>query len=461
MRFPFAILTAMLTAVLVLSALPVHLAAQEGLSPAFRLPDDRPRLDPQTLQAAGLRVLQARHLVLVTDAAEADVQGLPELADGLFNALQQQLPPLRPAQNNSDFQVTGFLMDAPERFTAAGLLPDGDFVIRHGRHLGYSFWMRNQPSAYYRRHLLLHEFIHCWMMCEAGMRDIPPLWFTEGLAEYFATHTTNPQQFGILPRQLDGFEGWGRIALLHEHAFGKLGYPAETITPEPSGLTLQHVLYPTDNSFTSDLRYAQAWALVWLLRNHPELKGPFAAVNRTRNGRDFQAAFKNIDNKTRERLAVVWLLMLDSLEEGFDEQRSFPQLHPSWKSLSSSSPETTLQITADRSWQPSGIHTTSELALELTATGRCTVHDQPRPWISEPQGITISYHRQRPLGELTAIIIPRDPTEPARRTSVGRNTTLMLPANTELWLQINDTETARAENTGHYEVRIKLTKDGP
>jgi hypothetical protein len=458
MRFQLATkIVAMLTVVLLPSVLSFPASAQDGSAPGFRLSDDRPKLDRQALQAAGLRIFQARHLLLVTDAAEADVQGLPELADSLFDSLQQQLPPLRPAQDDSDFQVTGFLMDAPERFTAAGLLPDGDFVIRHGRHLGYRFWMRNQTSAYYRRHLLLHEFIHCWMMCEAGMQDIPPLWFTEGIAEYFATHTINPPQFGLLPPQLNGFEGWGRVTLLHEQAFGKTGYPVEAVPSEPTGLTLKHVLYPTDNQFISDLRYAQAWALVWLLRTHPELTHRFAVINRVRSGRDFQNAFRTIDKATLERLAVVWLLMLDSLEEGFDQKRSFPELDPDWKSLRPGSPKTTLQIAADRGWQSSGIEAATELTLELTATGRCTVHDQPSPWVSEPQGITISYHRQRPLGELTAIVIPRTTTEPARRIPIGRTASITLPANSELWLQVNDSEATRGENSGHYEVQIRVT----
>lgn len=457
MRFPSATIAAMLTAVLLPSLLPLAASAQDASSSGFRLPDDRPKLNPQALQAAGLRILHAKHLLLVTDAAETDVKGLPELADALFDSLQQQLPPLRPAQNSTEFQVTGFLMDAPERFATAGLLPDSDFVIRHGRHLGYRFWMRNQPSAYYRRHLLLHEFIHCWMMCEAGMQDIPPLWFTEGIAEYFATHTINPAHFGILPAQRNGFEGWGRITLLREQAFGKPGYPIETVPSDASGLTLKHVLYPTDNQFISDLRYAQAWALVWLLRTHPELTRPFAATNRARSGRDFQIALNTIDKATLERLTVVWLLILDSLEEGFDPKRSFPELNPTWKSIRNGSPEINLQIAADRSWQPSGIHADTEITLDLSATGRCTVHDQPSAWLSEPQGITISYHRQRPLGELTAIVIPRNPTEPARRTPVGRTASITLPANSELWLQINDSEAARAENAGHYQVQIRRT----
>ncbi|MGV2333399.1 MAG UNVERIFIED_CONTAM: hypothetical protein LVR18_04465 [Planctomycetaceae bacterium] len=164
------LLLATLAMGLLAASVPNTVAAQSQLPTGFRLPDDRPPLDTAALNAAGLTLLKSRHLLLVTDAPAEDVYGLPDLADEFFAALCKTLPPLKPAADGSEFQVTGFLMEAPERFQQAGLLPDEKFVIRHGRHLGYRFWMRNQPSAYYRRHLLLHEFVHCWMMCEAGMR---------------------------------------------------------------------------------------------------------------------------------------------------------------------------------------------------------------------------------------------------------------------------------------------------
>jgi hypothetical protein len=456
-RPPLLLLTTLAMGLLAASV-PDTVAAQSQLPTGFRLPDDRPPLDPAALDAAGLRLLQSRHLLLVTDAPPEDVSGIPELADNFFAALTKTLPPLKPAADGSEFQITGFLMEAPERFQQAGLLPDEKFVIRHGRHLGYRFWMRNQPSAYYRRHLLLHEFVHCWMMCEAGMRDIPPLWFTEGLAEYLATHSataTAPPRFGILPESQTGFEGWGRITQVREQAFGRTGFPVEPLPPADSGLVLQDVLFPTDSTFLSELKYAQAWTLVWLLHSHPELRTRFAAVNRARSGRDFQSAFAKVDKETIERLAVVWLLMLDCLEENFDQQRSFPELNPTWKTRTPGSSDVTLEVTADRSWQPTGIFTESATTLIISATGRCTLHQQPRPWISEPAGITIEYAHNHPIGQLTAIAIPRNATQPPARIPVGTQSAIPLPPNSEIWLQINDHEHSRAGNSGAYQVVIR------
>lgn len=147
-----------------------------------RLADDRPALNESQLAAEGIKVYRSRHLVLLTDCPAEQAESLPGLADALFAVLETRLGRLLPAPDGADFQVTGCLMDAEERFRRAGLLPEIEFSIRHGRHLNYRFWMRNQATDYYRRHLLLHEFTHCFMSCEYGMRDIPPLWYTEGIA---------------------------------------------------------------------------------------------------------------------------------------------------------------------------------------------------------------------------------------------------------------------------------------
>ena len=187
----------------------------------FRLPDDRPTLNAEELLAHGLRMVESKHLVLVTDLPHESVAELPRLADALFANLEQRLGKLSPNIAGTEFKVTGFLMDARDRFKQAGVLPPDEFTIRHGRHLGYQFWINNQPADYYRRHLMLHEFVHCFMMCEYGMNDIPPLWYTEGIAEYFATHGLNTDvaksEFGILPTSREGFEGWHRIAEVRRH----------------------------------------------------------------------------------------------------------------------------------------------------------------------------------------------------------------------------------------------------
>ncbi|MBL8812094.1 MAG: hypothetical protein JNM43_18155 [Planctomycetaceae bacterium] len=430
----------------ILLALVPYSALHSQEPSGFRLPDDRKPLTKADFEAMGLHVVESAHLRLVTDLPVETVKDLPPLADKLYAALSKELGPLKPAADRADFQATGYLMEARERFESNGLLPDGDFVIRHGRHLGYQFWLNNQTSSYYRRHLLLHEYIHCYLMCEYGMQNIPPLWYTEGIAEYFATHDAASGTFGILPSKAEGFEGWGRISELQ----------LRRKDPETqSESTLPSILQPTDTSFTSELKYAQGWAMVWMIRNHPELKSHFESFAAIRTRDDYKTAKQSIDKKVWDRLPIVWLLTLDSLTEGFQTEHSFAEVQPTFKVRRSKDAPLTIDIKADRDWQSSGLSFDEPTKIAITAEGRYAVNDQPKPWISEPQGVTIRYWQGRPLGEVTAIFVSRDGSSVPVRLPIGRGATLDAPADSELWLQINDSAASRADNSGTVKVTIR------
>lgn len=419
----------------------------------FRLPDDRPLLDRNRLKSCGLQILESKHLILVTDAPQAEVKDLPRLADALFKELERQLGPLKPDLNGKDFQITGYVMGAKERFEEAGVLPPESIVIRHGRHIGYQFWMNNQTSPYYRRHLLLHEFIHCFMMCEHGMADIPPLWYSEGIAEYYATHDLSEDvvstRFGILPATLDGFEGWGRITEIRRNMKELTDNPAAW----QSLMSLENVRHPKDPDFLSDLQYAEAWALVWLTRNHPELKPHFSSMSRTRSRGEFRDVENSVPAEVWQRTAVLWPLFLASLTEGFEVAHSFPPLN-----VSTSKPSTSgkFELQSGKEWQATGVTIRRGTTVRLNCSGRYAVHDQPRPWISEPQGITIDYANGRPLGEITAMLVAPDGSVCSGRIPIGREKSLTAPVDAELWLQINDFANSRSDNSGVASVEIEV-----
>ena len=419
----------------------------------FRLPDDRPVLDRSRLESCGLRVLESKHLILVTDAPLAEVQNLPPLVDALFVELQRQLGPLKPDLNGKDFQITGYVMGAKERFEEAGVLPAESIVIRHGRHLGYQFWMNNQTLPYYRRHLLLHEFIHCFMMCEHGMADIPPLWYTEGIAEYFATHEfatdSKSTRFGILPPTLDGYEGWGRITEIRTNMKELTGDAAQW----QSQMSLESVRHPLDNNFTTDLQYSQAWALVWLIRNHPELQPHFSALSKARTQRDFRDAEKSVPAEVWQKIAMIWPLVLTSLTEGFQTEHSFPPLDFAAKKPSASGK---FSLQSDREWQATGVAIKRGTTVKLNCSGRYAVHDKPKPWVSEPQGITIDYVHGRPLGEITAMLVAPDGSVSSARIPIGRENSITAPVDSELWLQVNDSANSRSDNSGTASIEIQV-----
>lgn len=422
----------------------------------LRLPDDRPELNRSELAQHGLHVLESRRLILVTDVPLAEVKDLPPLADALFDELERQLGTLAPDAAKADFQVTGYVIDAKERFQKAGVMPSEEFQFQHGRHRGYQFWMNNQNLDYRRRHLLLHEFVHCFLMCEHGMQDIPPLWYTEGIAEFFATHEMKAEssrsRFGILPPGPDGFEGWLPVAEIRNGLKQANGVGTQSDIP----WSLESMRYPASSNFTTNMQYAHAWSLVWLLRNHPELQPYVRNFKHVRTRQDFLDAERTIPAALQERLAFVWPLFVTSVVEGMDPVRSLPTIKtPPPRTLAAENSSTTVNIAADRGWQPAGIRLQAGQGIELSCTGKYSVHDQPRPWISEPQGITIDYYLGRPIGEVTAMLVSISPTYTPRQIPIGRGAQLTATEDCELWLQINDSAASRSGNSGTVEVRIR------
>jgi len=422
----------------------------------FRLPDDRPELNAEELLSHGLRMVESKHLVLVTDLPQESVAELPQLADALFANLEARLGKLSPNIAGTEFQVTGFLMDARERFKEADVMPPDEFTIRHGRHFGYQFWINNQSADYYRRHLLLHEFVHCFMSCEYGMNDIPPLWYTEGIAEYFATHRLHTDvtksQFAMLPTSREGFEGWHRIAEVHRH-----------FNHEPSAtgeladiISLQTVMYPPDNTFLEDSQYANAWALVWLINHHPELQPEFSTLATCRTQEQFNDAMAKIPEQTLQEMKQIWPLYLDGLAEAEVATVRFPSLTtmPSQQSHGANTLPLELTLDAGQQWVSTGFELTAGQQVLIECKGRFVVGETTKPWISEPDGITIDYVRGRPLGEVIGSIVSTDGTKTTRPIPIGTYKALQSPIDGILWLQINDQWSDRADNDGNVTVRI-------
>ena len=426
----------------------------------FRLPDDQPMLNRDELLAEGLQIVESEHLILVTDLPLESVADLPPLADALFATLEQRLGKQAPDLAGTTFQVTGFLMDARDRFERAGVLPPEQYPIRHGRHQGYRFWMNNQTADYYRRHLMLHEFVHCFLMCEYGMLDIPPLWYTEGIAEYYATHQLNADvaksEFGILPSSVEGFEGWHRIAEIQRH-FNQ--------EPSPDGeladiMPLQTVLHPPNTTFQEDSQYANAWALVWLINHHPELQPDFAAVAVCRTRRQFEDAIADVPESIWKQLDQIWPMYLDGLEEADVAAVRFPVVKFLKPKLSN--PDVPLPtefvLAANQQWASTGLSLTAGQEIVIQCKGRYVLEETTKPWFSEPDGITIDYVRGRPLGEVIAVLISNDGTQSTRHIPIGTTKHLRSPIDGTLWLQINDHWSKRDRNEGNVTVQISAEK---
>ena len=150
----------------------------EPAAGAYRRRQDRGRRHPQTVVAAS-------GLMLYTDLPlSEEVDRLPEVFDQAFpqwcDYFHVRPPPRRLADDGLPHQGQGPLRAAGP---AAGR-PAAPFG--HGYPRNDGFWLYEQPSDYYRRHLLLHEGTHGFMNTLLG--GCGPPWYMEGMAELLATH---------------------------------------------------------------------------------------------------------------------------------------------------------------------------------------------------------------------------------------------------------------------------------
>ena len=82
----------------------------------------------------------------------------------------------------------------------------------------------------------------------------------------------------------------------------------------------------------------------------------------------------------------------------------------------------------------------------------------PKPWISEPNGVTIRYHRGMPLGILLAVVRPSEtvqgPSSFFKPDVIGIGATIEPKQPGTLYLRINDFAGELADNSGAAEVVI-------
>ena len=421
---------------------------QESLTPKrFRHPDDRPDLNERRLTEAGIHRLESRRLILLTDRPPESVKHLLPLADAIFDFLTIECGPLNLAADGSDFQVTGCLIDDVKRFYAAQLMPPQNVELNHGRQQGYRFWMRHQADDYYQRHLLLHEFTHCYMHSDQQQPEPPPNWFLEGAAEVFATHQIDRDEtrFAVLPEEWTGFEGWGRISEIARH----IGPPVSekfSVRPIP---TIQDIQNPQSSLARDDGRYAFWWALCWMLRHHPDSAELWTSLCRSRDSGDLSVILNDARNQSGGRLEQDWLLFADAVCEGFEPNHSFA------RHRGESATDFQMILDADAGWQDSGWEFGKGDQCRVDCSGECVLATTSIPWVSEPQGITIEWYRGRPIGEVVAVLVDSDGRTISHRVPIGRSRVIQIPRSGRLWLQVNDSESSRHDNSGGYRVSIK------
>lgn len=431
--------------------------AQSGRAPGpsaverlYRPDDARPRHDDDRAAELGIHRYESRRLLLYTDIDAEIARTLPPLLDQAYDAMEAYFGPIPPARDGADFQMTGYVMADRDRFLAAGMLPEKALEsLVHGVHRGAEFWMYDQEYDYYRRHLMIHEEAHCFMMVLPGKR--PPVWYLEGMAEYFGAHRVAPDgtaEFGVMPDDPAAFVGFGRIEMIRDAIEdGRL-------------LTVAGVTALTDNDFIESRTepYAWSWAFCKFLDAHPRYRDRFRALGKHLVGEEFYRLQQESFAPDLPVLAVEWELFARNLEYGYDIPRSAIDFRRGEPLPAGAS--VTIEVRPDVGWQSSGIRVEAGRRYSVSATGEVVLAPSPKPWRSEPQGISIRYAQGRPIGRLVAAIQSETPPGPDGAGAlwhvleIGTGIELIPQSSGTLYLRVNDFWSETADNTGSYRATI-------
>lgn len=394
-------------------------------------------IDERRVAAAGIRKISGRHITIYTDLPAGEVDELPQVFDAALPiwCAYCSIDPKKVA----DWSVRGYVMLKREPFQATGLydldLPDFPNGYSRGREL----WFYDQPSAYYRRHLLLHEGTHCFMADWLG--GTGPPWYMEGTAELLGTHRWEAGKLtmGVMPRSRDEVPYWGRIKIVRDGVAA--GKP----------LSLIEIMQYDQRAHLQNEPYGWCWAAAAFLDAHPLTSAEFRKLQSEVH--DHTIAFsKRFYEKLRPQWPAInedWHLFLANCDYGYDFARS-AVVHR--ESVDLPAAGATVDVAADRGWQSSGYRLKAGQTYKLTASGRFEIGKTDKPWPCEPGGITIRYHGGRPLGMLLAAVKADDEAVPATSLAkpqpIGLTATINPSIDGILYFCVNEASSGLAGNRG-------------
>jgi hypothetical protein len=393
--------------------------------------------------ANGIRQVAAKHVTLYTDLpADEEVDALPRVFDQAFPQWCAYFGVDK--TQRAAWHVRAHLIKSRERFEAAGLLPPGGQAFKSGFATSEAVWILEQPTAYYRRHLLLHEGTHAFMLALVG--DVGQPWYAEGVAELLATHRLDDGHLKLnyFPTEPGEVLKWGRIEIV------AADYAARRAK------TLHKVFAYNPRTDGENEWYGWAWATATFFDGHPRYRERFRQLPKHVREADFTDQVMRAYGDDWARVSEDWQLFVANLDYGYDSARMEIDFAPG-KPLPDGGASAT--VAADRGWQTSGVRLEAGKPYRLAAGGRYQVAKEPRIWWCEPGGVTIRYYRSRPLGILLAAVRSDEPNanEPSgliRPIVVGLGTTLTAPRDGTLYFRINDSAGGLADNEGSLTVEM-------
>ncbi len=393
------------------------------------------QVDERRAGQLGIRKLVGRHLQLYTDLPASNaVDELPLVFDAAvvqwakyFGLAEQQV---------AHWRMQGFLIQDRAKFRALKLLPDARPEFENGFSQGHELWLAEQPSDYYRRHLLLHEGTHGFMYTQLGAAG--PGWYMEGMAELLGTHRWEGGQLVLdsMPASREEVPMWGRIKRIREAS--RAG----------RALQLQAVLQLGNRRALTTDQYAWCWGLCRFLDSHPRWQSKFRQLPRHVADFEFNERFYELFENVP--LENEWNAFVATLDYGYDAER-MAMVHVA---ANEDSQEGTIEISADRGWQATGWKLRAGQQYQITATGRFQIARDSEPWPCEPGGVTLVYHEGKPLGMLLGAFQFAAGDTFSEPMPLGLTSMLTLEKDAELYLRVNDSPARLSDNRGKLRVAI-------
>ncbi|GAB5402111.1 MAG: hypothetical protein Aurels2KO_03420 [Aureliella sp.] len=393
-----------------------------------------------------MQLVSGKYVDIVTDMPMDDtIRSLPAVFDAAVpiwcKAFGVELDEV------SDWHARAYIMRARERFVRSGLLPNHLPQFPYGFQWGNELWVAEQATAYYHRHLLLHEGTH-WFMSRHFGNNGPP-WLMEGLAEWYGTHRWDGENLsvGVVPATKQEVPGWGRITVIQQQL-------ADGIAP-----SLETILRYGGTAHQDAEAYAWSWAAILFLKHHPDSRQAFHEL--------FSQPMRPDQSMTRwyfrrlrtrwPRIRAAWNAVLSDLEYGFDPTQSMVQLSVSPKPIPAVA---NVQVDAAQTWQATGYRVEPGDAFSIRALGEFVLGETSKPWKSFADGVTIEYYRGNPLGQLTLAVMSPITREPdaanaTEITSIGSSTDWTAKAAGEIFLRVNERVGGIKDNRGHLNVEIR------
>ena len=234
-------------------------------------------------------------------------------------------------------------------------------------------------------------------------RDVQiPSWYMEGMAELFGTHRIDAQgryRFRVMPDKPEHFDGLGRIPLVR------------TEISQGHWKSLEDLWQLTPAEFLNNTAYAWSWAACRVSRRAPAVFTAIPRTGPTHAGRRIHSDVAPFFCRRFAQFNPEWALFTHQLQYGFDLKRAAINFQPG-KPLAVGESRPARDVAANRGWQASGIAVKEGHRYEIDATGEVTLAKIPKPWVSQPQGISIVYSEGEPIGTLLAAV--------RRETGAGR-----------------------------------------